>query len=127
MMAIYPAVTRVDVRGGLLKARKPANGAPAGSAALRSAEGRTNHQPAAPLRESRFTMPPKGERKRITLIVTATLDHNIELFSLATGQLKTEIVIDALSEYLKRHNVDPAQDRRGAVREMLQISAANGR
>jgi hypothetical protein len=72
----------------------------------------------------RFVMPNKSERKRITLIVNATLDHNIELFSLATGRMKTEIVVTALSEFLERHNIDPNQDRRTAVRDLLQVAAA---
>jgi len=72
-------------------------------------------------------MPNSNERKRITLIVSATLDHNIELFSLATGRMKTDIVITALSEFLQRHNVDPNQDRRTAVRDLLQVSASVAR
>ena len=66
-------------------------------------------------------MPKKNERKRITLIVSAVLDDSIELFSLATGRTKSEIVITALSEFLSRHNIDPSQDRRTALRALLQI------
>ena len=73
----------------------------------------------------RFVMPTKDDRKRITLIITATLDHNIELFSLATGRMKTEIVIAALSEFLQRHNIDPHQDRRTAVRDLLQVNGSS--
>ena len=74
----------------------------------------------------RFVMPTKDERKRITLIITATLDHNIELFSLATGRMKTEIVIAALSEFLQRQNINPNQDRRSAVRDLLQANGTSG-
>jgi hypothetical protein len=73
----------------------------------------------------RFVMPAKNERKRVTLIVTTTLDHNIELFSLATGRRKTEIGVTALSEFLQRQNIDPTQDRRTAVRDLLQAAVDN--
>lgn len=85
----------------------------------------TNGTHATSLPPPRFVMPTKDERKRITLIITATLDHNIELFSLATGRMKTEIVITALSEFLQRQHIDPNQDRRSAVRDLLQVNGTS--
>lgn len=96
------------------------NGAPTnGAGKLTSAQ--SNRLVATPSPPPHFVMPTKSERKRITLIVTATLDHNIELFSLATGRMKTEIVATALSEFLQRQNIDPNQDRRHAVRDLLRV------
>jgi hypothetical protein len=84
-----------------------------------SLPAKPNSATVPPLPLSRFVMPAKNDRKRITLIVSATLDYNIELFSFATGRMKTEIVVAALSEFLQRNNIDPTQDRRGAVRDLL--------
>jgi hypothetical protein len=103
----------------LAKKRTPANGAPTSGTAQHR-----NGMPAAALPPPGSVMPSRQDRKRITLIVSATLDHNIELFSLATGRMKTEIVVTALSEFLARHNVDPQQDRRSAIRDLLNVSAA---
>jgi hypothetical protein len=102
-----------------LKKHTPTDGTPSnGTAGSKSAPN--NGKLATPLSPPRFVMPAKNERKRITLIITATLDHNIELFSLATGRMKTDIVVTALSEFLQRQNIDPTQDRRRAVRHLLQ-------
>ena len=110
-------------KGGVpaLKKHTSKNGAPSNGAVNGSAQ--TNGTRATSLPPARFAMPNKNDRKRITLIVSATLDHNIELFSLATGRMKTEIVITALSEFLRRNNVDPNQDRRTAVSELLRAQS----
>lgn len=105
-----------------MKKQKIANGSTINGTA-RSRLQRSSLHPATSSPVARFVMPSGNERKRITLIVTATLDHNIELFSLATGRMKTEIVVTALSEFLERHNIDPTQDRRTAVRDLLQVGS----
>lgn len=99
----------------------PANGVPESHSASRNGAQATTLPP------PRFVMPTKTERKRITLIINATLDHNIELFSLATGRMKTDIVVTALSEFLERNNVDPHQDRRNAVRDLLNANGIGSR
>ena len=112
--------------GGIALKKQPrTNGAPFHNGA-ESSPAKSNGMLSTSLSSPRFVMPNNNERKRITLIVSATLDHNIELFSLATGRMKTDIVVTALSEFLQRHNVDPNQDRRTAVRDLLQVSASVG-
>jgi hypothetical protein len=41
---------------------------------------------------------------RVTLVVSETLDKDIEVFSAITGRKKTEIVTAALSNYLSEQN-----------------------
>lgn len=105
-----------------MRKRKSTNGALSHNGAG-SQPAKPNGATAPPLPLSRFVMPAKNDRKRITLIVSATLDYNIELFSFATGRMKTEIVVTALSEFLQRNNIDPTQDRRDAVRDLLHAPA----
>jgi len=105
----------------------PTNGAPTNGAGKHKSAQNNGMLVAPAPPPPRFVMPTKDERKRITLIVTATLDHNIELFSLATGRLKTEIVVTALSEFLQRQNIDPNQDRRHAVRDLLRVDGSASR
>jgi len=59
------------------------------------------------------------KRKRVTLIVYEMLDKNIELFAVATNRTKTEIVEEALADYLRKRNINPCQDQSARVYEWL--------
>jgi hypothetical protein len=48
-----------------------------------------------------------GAKTRLTLLMPAVLDRNLEVFSAKEGTLKTYVVIDALTEFLKKRGVQP--------------------
>ncbi len=46
-------------------------------------------------------------KKRLTLLMPAVLDRNLEIFSAKEGTLKTYVIIDALTEFLTKRGVQP--------------------
>ena len=46
-------------------------------------------------------------KKRLTLLMPAVLDRNLEIFSAKEGTIKTHVVIDALTEFLMKRGVQP--------------------
>jgi hypothetical protein len=62
----------------------------------------------------------ESKRARVTLILSQAIDRNIELLAMIKGEKKTEIVQNALRDYLKKRGVkDPDLDPHHDVRELL--------
>lgn len=47
------------------------------------------------------------EKVRITLVLPKSLDQNLKLFACASGKLQSEVLIDALSDFLARQGFEP--------------------
>lgn len=51
----------------------------------------------------------RGNKKRITLWISTILHRNVEIYASVQGMLKTKVVEEALSEYLKTRGLDPTK------------------
>lgn len=69
------------------------------------------------------SLPPQSERTRITLMMSTALDRNIELYAIASGRKKTEVVLTALSEFLKDEGIQLEQ---GQASYVLRLLTAGG-
>jgi hypothetical protein len=65
------------------------------------------------------------KRARVTLILSQTLDQNVELLCMVQGQKKTDVVQSALREYLIKNGVkNPDLDHKENVRGMLKLKTS---
>jgi len=56
--------------------------------------------------------------------MSQALDDSIEMYCIATGRKKTEVVMTALKEFLERNNIDPFLDRRAQLEGLLFRSSS---
>ena len=52
---------------------------------------------------------PMADKKRVTVILTETLDRNLDFCAAAAGKGKSEIVYEVLCEYVKKLGLDPSR------------------
>lgn len=52
-------------------------------------------------KEGRLVYPSSDELKRITLVIPANLDLNVEIYARSTGELKMQVIAQALASFLQ--------------------------
>lgn len=65
-----------------------------------------NRKRAFMLQNGSFVHTDNKEKVRITLIIPTYLDINVELYAMATGQLKMSVVAQALERFLKDEGIE---------------------
>jgi hypothetical protein len=54
-----------------------------------------------PIKDGKLVVPKSNAKKRVTLILPAGLDFNLEIYCKATGRLKMDVTKEALIKFLE--------------------------